>query len=168
MCKIFKIETFLLEQDNPVEKTKFNNKKVNTIFFEQPFDNVIYVRPCFVTPIESNAKLSIDNTCEQCIIRVATNWIWKFKSCDNIGRIITYLYFDNFMFNWCPLFIKPWEWSSCFLALDLVLQQSLWWIRVHQRWFCNVRTTVQELFNITPFCYWKSTNNYREIGAQFW
>jgi hypothetical protein len=69
-----KIETFLLEQDNPLEKKKFNNnKKVNTIFFEQTFDNAIYVRPCFVTPIESNAKLSIDNTCEQCIIRVATN-----------------------------------------------------------------------------------------------
>ncbi len=37
-------------------------------------------------------------------------------SCTSMSRITTYLYFNNFLFNWCPIFIKC---KECFVHLRI-------------------------------------------------
>ncbi len=46
---LFLIETFILEQDDPLERNYSIMEKINTDFFERTLDNEIYVRLCFVT-----------------------------------------------------------------------------------------------------------------------
>jgi hypothetical protein len=54
---LFKDDPFLLQQWDLLEIFCLIMETINTnVFFEQILDNVVYIKPSFVTPIGSNAK----------------------------------------------------------------------------------------------------------------
>ncbi len=67
------IGTFFLLKTLYLKVFDINGKDIYKYYFEQTLDNVIYVKPWFVTLVESNVKQPKVNPCEQWMVYVATN-----------------------------------------------------------------------------------------------
>jgi hypothetical protein len=59
------IGTFFLLKTLYLKVFDINGKDIYKYYFEQTLDNVIYVKPWFVTLVESNVKQPKVNPCEQ-------------------------------------------------------------------------------------------------------
>jgi hypothetical protein len=62
------------------KKLLVNGESKCKCFLKRIWNNDVYVKPCFVKPIESNVKRSNVILCEWCMVHVATscigNWIF--------------------------------------------------------------------------------------------
>jgi hypothetical protein len=102
-------------------------------------DEVICVKPCFVTIVESNAKWSRIKPCAWYIIHVASN----------MKRITSYLYFSNFLFKWCPFFLS-----------------SLGYFSMHVTFYSCINTNLAIWKSIHISGFWKNVNIFWKVPSR--
>ncbi len=104
-------------------------------FLERTQNNLVYVKPCFVTPFGSNARQLRIKPRVQRVVHLATNWMgnWILMM---IWKGLLSMYFCNFLFYWYPFLINCRKLFVNVKVFYLCIYSNLWIMEIYpNQWF---------------------------------